>query len=84
LASAPPPDEQPAFLVISPVGMPLNAVLRRLPPHAGPASAAARRIVADVVAQGLLDALRAAHSRGIAHGNLKPPNVVLVPPPPPF
>lgn len=76
------PQKQPAFLVLSPAGASLCAVLGRLPPHAGDAATAARRIIADVVAQGLLDALHAAHSHGIAHGNMKIENVALTPAPP--
>ena len=76
------PQKQPAFLVLSPAGASLCAVLGRLPPHAGDAATAARRIIADVVSQGLLDALQAAHSHGIAHGNMKMENVALTPAPP--
>ena len=64
--------------------MPLAEVLAQLPPASECASAAAaRRALADAVATGLLDALRHAHARGVAHSNLKIPNVVLAPPPPP-
>jgi hypothetical protein len=81
-AAAAVPTGLPAFIVIAPLGAPLADVLRRLP--RGAAAAAARRALADGVAEGLLAALRAAHARGVTHGNMKIDNVVLTPPPPPL
>jgi len=82
--SAAPASAEPAFIVIAPLGVALSVLLARLPPpSAGAEAAAARRALADGLADGLLEALRHAHARGVAHSNLKVPNVVLAPPPPP-
>ena len=92
-APAPPSPRalQPAFLVMTPIGTPLPHVLARLARDADAAAAAAddiavaavrsvRAALAERVAHGLLDALRCAHERGFAHGNIKFPNIVLAPP----
>ena len=83
IGAAPAPSANPAFLVLAPLGFPLAAALAQLPASAaGGAAAAARRILADAVAEGLLAALSHAHARGVAHSNMKMENVVLAPPPP--
>jgi hypothetical protein len=78
-----PPPLQPAFIVTTPVGTPLTVALGRLG-HDSPGSVAAvRNALAERVAENMLDALRAAHARGIGHGNIKFANVILAPPLPP-
>ena len=78
--AGPQPPLQPAFIVMTPVGTPLTAALVRLG-HDSPGSVAAvRKALAKRVAENLLDTLRAAHARGIGHGNIKPDNIILTPP----
>ena len=76
----PPPPLQPAFIVTTPVGTPLTVALGRLG-HDSPGNVAAvRKALAKRVAENLLDALRAAHARGIGHGNIKFHNIIITPP----
>ena len=78
--AGPPPPLQPAFIVTTPVGTPLTVALGRLG-HDSPGNVAAvRKALAKRVAENLLDALRAAHARGIGHGNIKFHNIIITPP----
>jgi len=83
-APPPPPVIQPAFIIMTPLGTPLSTLVRRLPDSDADADAiGVRAALAECVATGLLDALRASHAAGVAHMNIKILNVVLVPPLPP-